>query len=62
MKSLYNRTSGLQIYQVKTPTQVFFCEYCEISKNTYLQENLQTAASEWLTGQPLPDNLTVTNL
>ena len=24
----------------KTPTQVFYCEYCEIFKNTYFQEHL----------------------
>ena len=30
----------------KTPTQVFSCEYCEISKNNYFEELLRTAASE----------------
>ena len=25
---------------------MFFCEYCEISKNTYFEEDLRTAASE----------------
>ena len=28
------------------PIQVFSCEYCEISKNTYFEEHMQTAASE----------------
>ena len=28
-----------------TPTQVFSCEYCEIFKNTYLEEHLRSAAS-----------------
>ena len=27
----------------ETPTQLFFCEFCEISKNTYFVEHLQTA-------------------
>ena len=26
-------------------TQVFSCEYCEIFKNTYVEEHLQAAAS-----------------
>ena len=25
---------------------MFFCEYCEISNNTYFEEHLHTAASE----------------
>ena len=32
----------LQLYQKDTPTQVFSCEYCEIFKNTYLEEHLRT--------------------
>ena len=27
------------------PTQVFSCEYCEISKNAYFEEHLRTAVS-----------------
>ena len=27
--------------------QVFLCEYCEIFKNTYFEEQLWTAASNW---------------
>ena len=27
-------------------TQVFSCEYCEIFKNTYFEERLQTGASD----------------
>ena len=30
----------------EAPTQMFYCEYCEISKNTYFEEHLRTAASE----------------
>ena len=33
------------VYQKVTLTQVFSCEYCEIFKNTYFKEHLQTAAS-----------------
>ena len=29
----------------KTPTQVFFCEYCEIFKSAYFEQHLETAAS-----------------
>ena len=36
---------GLQLYYKETPTQVFSCEYCEISWNTYFEEHLRTAAS-----------------
>ena len=28
--------------------QVFFCEFCEIFRNTYFEEHLRTAASEYL--------------
>ena len=30
----------------KTPTQLFFCEHYENFKNTYFEEELQTAASK----------------
>ena len=32
---------GLQLYQKETPTQVFSCEYCNLFKNTCLEELLQ---------------------
>ena len=35
---------------MKTPTQMFSGEYCEISKNTYFEEHLRTAASELTSG------------
>ena len=31
--------------QKETPAQVFYCEFCEFFKNTYLVEHLRTAAS-----------------
>ena len=34
----------MQLYQKESPTQVFSCEICEISKNTYFEEHLRTAA------------------
>ena len=30
----------------ETPTQMFSCEYWEISKNSYFEEHLRAAASE----------------
>ena len=36
---------GLQLSQKETPTRVFFCEYCEIFKNSYCEEHLQKTAS-----------------
>ena len=40
LESLYNKVAGLQ-----TPTQVFSCEYCEIYKNSYFEEDLGTVVS-----------------
>ena len=34
-----------ELYYKEIPTQVFFCEYCEIFKDNYYEEHLQTAAS-----------------
>ena len=39
---------GLQIYyreRLQHPTQLFYCEICEIVKNTYFEEHLWTTAS-----------------
>ena len=48
MESDFNNISGmgLQLYQKETPTQVFFCECCEVFNNTYFEEHLQAAASD----------------
>ena len=35
----------LQLYQKQTPTQMFFCGYCEIFERTYFEELLQVTAS-----------------
>ena len=40
------RAFSLQAFQKETPTQVLSCEVWETFKNTYFDENLQTAASE----------------
>ena len=45
-KHLCCRFSGLQLYLKETPTHIFFCEICETFNNTYIEEHLQTAASE----------------
>ena len=34
----------------ETPTQMFFCEYWDISKKTYFEENLHTIAYEMTLG------------
>ena len=39
------RSEGLQLYLKETPTQVFFCEYCEIFKNSYFHRTPRVAAS-----------------
>ena len=39
VESDFNNISGidLQLYQKETPTQVFFCECCEVFKNIYFE-------------------------
>ena len=44
---------GLQLYQKETPIQVFPCEYCEIFKNTYSEENLRLFASDYTSSYPI---------
>ena len=43
IESLFNNAASLRYKFIKkeTPTHVFFCEYCEIFKNTYGEEHLQ---------------------
>ena len=36
----------LSIIWIETRTQVLSCEFCELFKNTYFLEDLQTASSE----------------
>ena len=38
--------SDLQLYLKKTLAQVLSCEFCEISKNTFSTEHLQSTASD----------------
>ena len=38
-------TPGLQLYWKETLVQVFWCEFCEISRNTLFAEHLWTTAS-----------------
>ena len=45
----FNKIAGLKacnFIKKETLTQVFFCEFCEISKNTFSKEHLGTTASE----------------
>ena len=44
-KHLFWSLFCLQLYQKQTPTQVFFCEYCEIFENIDFEVHLWTAAS-----------------
>ena len=41
------RTWGLQLIKKETLAQVFSCEYCEISKNTFSYRTPPVAASEY---------------
>ena len=34
------------LFKKKTLAQVFFCEFCEFSKNTFFTEHFQTTASD----------------
>ena len=46
---MFNKVAGLQAFSLlkkQTPTQVFFCEYDKIFKNTSFEEHLRTAAFE----------------
>ena len=36
-----NKVAGLRPKEKKSLAQVFFCEFCEISKNTFFTENLR---------------------
>ena len=47
LESLFKKVAGLSpaTFLKETPTQVLSCEICEIFKNTYLEEPLQTTAS-----------------
>ena len=43
LESPFDKVVGLQacnFIKKKTRTQVFFCEYCEMFKNTYFEKHL----------------------
>ena len=48
LKSVLNKVAQSKActFIKNTTTQMFSCEYCEISKNTHFEEHLRTAASE----------------
>ena len=51
LQCLFNKVKGLQarnFIKKETPAQVISCEYCEVFKNTYFEEHLQTAVSKTL--------------
>ena len=43
----FTKFTGKRLFFIKTEalTQVFSCEFCEISKNTFFTEHLRTTAS-----------------
>ena len=43
--SFFNKVAGLKPFKKETLAQVFSCELCEISKNTFLTEHFWTTAS-----------------
>ena len=46
--SIHKKVAGLELIEKETPTQLFSSEYCEFLKNTYLEEHLLMAASDFL--------------
>ena len=48
LESLFNKVValGLQLFKKETSTEVSPCKYFEVSKNTYFEEHLRTAASD----------------
>ena len=44
-KHLCLRPEACNFIQIETLAQVFYCEFCEISKNTFFTENLWATAS-----------------
>ena len=45
LESRFNKVADLK----ETPTQLFFCKYCEIFRNNYFEEHLRTAAFKGFT-------------
>ena len=48
------QASGLQLYLKEALAQVLFCKFCEISKNTFSKEHLQTTASVMIMSKQCP--------
>ena len=45
LNSLLNKDADVQCYYKETPTQLFSFKICEIFKNIYFEEHMQTTAS-----------------
>ena len=43
----FNKVAGRNFIKKETLVQVFSCEFCETSKNTFLDRTLLVAASDW---------------
>ena len=53
IEDFVSNAEGLQLYLKKTLAQVFYCEFCEISKNTFFHRIPLVAASEILNNKLL---------
>ena len=47
LESLAVKLKASNFIKKETPTQIFSCEICEISENTYIQKHLLTAAFDF---------------
>ena len=45
--NIHRKVAELQPYEEETPKRMFSSEYCKIFKNTYFEEHLLTAASDF---------------
>ena len=53
---LFNKIAGLRpaLYLKEALAKVLFCKFCEISKNTFSKEHLQTTASVMIMSKQCP--------
>ena len=47
VKKVFYKPKACNFIKKEAKVQVFFCEFYEISKNTYSTENIRTTASVW---------------
>ena len=56
--ALWNKVRPAILFKKETLAQVFSCEFCEISRNTFITERLWTIASSMFTEK---DSTTINN-